>query len=100
MNLKSTNFGSKSRLSRSQFSHLTILLRTVENVLLGVFFNFYHEMELKWQKLSFDQKNVSKAGEITREIDANSKKYLKIFKMPKSVKPSKSDHVDIDVIKF
>ena len=57
-------------------------------------------MELKWQKLPLDQKNVSKAGEITREIDANSKKYLKIFKMPKSVKLSKSDHVDIDVIKF
>ena len=80
--------------------YLTIILRTVENVLFGVFLNFYHEMELKWQKLPFDQKNVSKAGEITREIDANSKKYLKIFKMPKSVKPSKSDHVDIDVIKF
>ena len=83
-----------------KFLHLTIILRTVETVLLGVFLNFYHEMELKWQKLPFDQKNVSKAGEITREIDANSKKYLKIFKMSKSVKPSKSDHVDIDVIKF
>ena len=59
-------------------------------------------MEEKWEKLPFDKKNVSKAGEISREIDAESKKYLKFLpkKVPKSAKPSHSDHVDIDVIKF
>ena len=58
-----------------------------EKVLCEVFEFLHSEFETKWKNLSASDRNVSAAGEITRQIDSNRNAIIQRF----SLRPEMSD---------